>query len=300
MPLAELPALARRAEALGYTDAWSMEINSFDAFTPLAAVAAASGLRVGTAIVPVYYRPLGLLAMHASALAALAPGRFVLGIGTSTPALVEQWMGVPFQRPLETMRETATGVATLLAGERYAGRRLGQAPAEKVPVYLAALSPNLLRLAGEVGEGVVFFLAGPRAIPGLLEQVGREVDSVARLLVFSGEGREPAAAARRWLAQYALVPYYARSLERQGFGEEVVAIAARSKEGDREGAAGQVSEEMLRELALLGDADRVREGVRRYREAGLKTPVLLLSPTGPDAAARRGRVDALLEELASA
>jgi len=85
VPLSELPDFARLAEELGYTDAWSMEVNGLDGFTPLAAVAAVTGLRVGTAIIPVFIRPPGLLAMHAAAMAELAPGRFVLGIGSSTP-----------------------------------------------------------------------------------------------------------------------------------------------------------------------------------------------------------------------
>jgi alkanesulfonate monooxygenase SsuD/methylene tetrahydromethanopterin reductase-like flavin-dependent oxidoreductase (luciferase family) len=93
--MAGLPELARRAEQLGWTDAWSMESRMFDAFTPLAATAAVTEhMRLGTAIVAAFLRPPGVTAMHAAALAGLAPGRFVLGLGSSTEVVVEQWHGV--------------------------------------------------------------------------------------------------------------------------------------------------------------------------------------------------------------
>jgi probable F420-dependent oxidoreductase len=298
VPLSELPDFARLAEELGYTDAWSMEVNGLDGFTPLAAVAAVTGLRVGTAIIPVFIRPPGLLAMHAAAMAELAPGRFVLGIGSSTPVVVEQWLGVPFAQPLTRTRETAVAVRALLAGERHGNMRLARPPAEPPAIYLAALGPKMLQSAGELADGVIFFLAGPRIIPDLLRQVGRELDSVARLVVIRGGSEEAVVAARRALTTYALVPFYARSLERQGFGEEVKAIQERWQAGDRAGAVGQVSGAMVAELLLVGEVDRIAEGLAAYRRAGLRTPVLAFSPVGPDPASRRAEVDLLLRELA--
>ena len=92
MALAEQHEIVAGLPALGYTDAWSSEVNGTDAFTPLVLAAQwASELRLGTAIVPIYTRGPGLLAMSGATLAGLAPGRFVLGIGTSSPVVVEQW-----------------------------------------------------------------------------------------------------------------------------------------------------------------------------------------------------------------
>src|SRR5207247_1240141 len=115
LALAGLTVLARMAEDLGYSDAWSFEVNGYDAFSPLAAVAAVtSEMRLGTAIVPVYTRPAGLIAMQATTLAELAPGRFVLGLGSSTPVVVEGWFGVPFRRPLTRTREMIVAVRARL------------------------------------------------------------------------------------------------------------------------------------------------------------------------------------------
>ncbi|MEP7106182.1 MAG: LLM class flavin-dependent oxidoreductase, partial [Chloroflexota bacterium] len=149
--MAEIPAVAARAEALGYTDCWSYEINVFDAFTPLAAAAAATdGVRLGTAIAPVFFRPPGLLAMQAAAMAELAPGRFVLGVGSSTPVVVQQWMGIPFAAPVKAVRDTVVAVLALLAGEKVGGMRLGRPPAQPVPIWMAALGDRMAAAAHEV------------------------------------------------------------------------------------------------------------------------------------------------------
>jgi alkanesulfonate monooxygenase SsuD/methylene tetrahydromethanopterin reductase-like flavin-dependent oxidoreductase (luciferase family) len=280
VPLAALPALAARAEQLGFTDGWSFEVNGFDAFTPLAAAAVTtSKMRLGTAIVPAYTRPAGLIAMHAAAMADLAPGRFVLGLGCSTPTVVETWLEVPFSKPLSTVRDTALKVRRLLAGEKVGALRLSAPPAAEVPIFVAALGDRMLRMAGEVGEGVAFYMAGPRIIPELLEQVGRPVDSVARIVVLPGERQGSIAAAQGVIATYALVPYYARLLARQGFGEEVTAIGERWASGDRAGARAQVSHAMVAELVIAGDVDAIAAGIEAYWRAGLGTPVLAFAGT---------------------
>ena len=107
--LSEHKEVLQAAEDLGYTDAWSAEVNANDAFTPLAAFAAwTKTTRLGCAIANIYTRTPTLLAQTASAVADLAPGRFCLGIGTSSPAIVENWNGARLEEPLKRMRETIT------------------------------------------------------------------------------------------------------------------------------------------------------------------------------------------------
>src|SRR5207245_2594959 len=118
-------------------------------------------------------RPPGVTAMAAAAVAELAPGRFVLGLGSSTQVVVEQWHGVPFpERPLAETARLTKDIAALLAGERVGKLRLDRPPSQPVPIYLAALGPKMLRLVGEIAEGVVFFLVGPRCLPEVLGDVG--------------------------------------------------------------------------------------------------------------------------------
>ena len=291
MPLAELPALARRAEELGYTDAWSFEVNGYDAFSPLAAAAAVTErIRLGTAIVPVYTRPAGLIAMQAAALAGLAPGRFVLGLGASTPTVVESWLGVRFARPLTRTRAAVVAVRALLAGERVDAMRLAAPPSPPPPIFMAALGERMLQAAGEIADGVCFYMCGPRIIPTLLARTGRQMDSVARLIVVPG-GEDALAAARRVVVTYALVPFYARVMGEQGFVEELEAIHDRWKAGDRSGAPGQVSQEMVDELVLAGSPEHIRDRLGAYSESGLGTAALAVA--GVD----RNALERLLEVL---
>src|SRR5438876_785428 len=122
IPLAELPDLVRRAEAGGYDSVWSAESTEFDGFTPLAVAAPASErMRLVTGIVNVFTRGRALLAQSAAALAELSGGRFVLGLGASSPVIVEQWNGVAFERPLAKVRSTVDYLRQALAGERVDG-----------------------------------------------------------------------------------------------------------------------------------------------------------------------------------
>ena len=273
--LGPVPELVRLAERLGYTDAWSFEVNGSDAFTPLAAAAAVTeSMRLGTGIVPVFTRPPGLIAMQAASLSDLSGGRFVLGLGSSTPVVVQQWFGVPFSKPLTRTREVALQVRALLEGDRVGGMRLAKPSSFPVPIWIAALGEGMLKLSAEIGDGVCFYMVGPKLLPHLLKLAGGTRESFARINVIPGEGEGVIALARRAVVSYALVPYYARVMAKQGFGEEIAAIQSRWKEGDRAGAPGQVSDAMLDELTLTGSADRIRQGIERYWAAGLTTPTL--------------------------
>jgi alkanesulfonate monooxygenase SsuD/methylene tetrahydromethanopterin reductase-like flavin-dependent oxidoreductase (luciferase family) len=251
-------------------------------------------MRIGTAIVPVFTRPPGLIAMQAAALAELAPGRFVLGLGSSTPVVIESWMGVPFQRPLTRTRDAVVAVRALLAGEKVGGMRLAVPPSTPPPIWMGALGDRMLRAAGELADGVCFYMCGPGIIPRLLEKTGRRMDSVARLMVLPGDDAMPAA--RRLVVTYALVPYYARVIAEQGFGEEVAAIQRAWQSGERAAAPGQVSDAMIRELVLTGAPDEIRAGLERYSKAGLGAAALAVAPLGP-ADERAAALIGLLERL---
>src|SRR5262249_48337492 len=116
--LADHGPILREAEELGYTDAWSAEVDANDAFTPLAASAAwAPKSRLGCAIAGIYNRTPTLLAQTAAAVEELAPGRFVLGIGTSSPAIVERWNGVKLEQPMKRTRDTIAFLRQAWSGE---------------------------------------------------------------------------------------------------------------------------------------------------------------------------------------
>lgn len=296
LPIAETTVpLARLAEKSGYTDIWSAEVGGTDGFTPLAAVAAATkSLRLGTAIVSVFTRPPALLAMGAASLQALSAGRFVLGVGTSTPIIVGNWMGVPFQRPITRVRETIAVLRGALSGKKVAmqgrtvsssGFRLTADPEAPVPIYLAALGPKMLRLAGEVADGLILYLFTPEGAREAIRQfhdaaraAGRDPDAlevVARIPVAVDEDEEVLRyMMRRLTTTYAMVDVYNASLTRQGFGAAAAELAARWKDGDREGAAEAVTDAMLEGLYVFGGADECRRRLGQFREAGITTPVI--------------------------
>lgn len=118
VPLAEHAEIAREAEQLGYTDAWSLEVDGIDCFSPLAVIGSATQLRLGTAIANVYTRGPATLAMTAAGLAEVAPGRFCLGVGAGSQPIVESWNGGTFSRPATRVRETVEFLRRVFAGER--------------------------------------------------------------------------------------------------------------------------------------------------------------------------------------
>ncbi len=158
-----------RLVELGYSDAWSFEVAGTDAFTPLTLAAAwEPRLHLGTAIVPVFTRGRAVLAQSAAALAELAPGRFSLGLGVSSPIIVEQWNAVSYDDPFGRVRDTLRFLRTVLAGERVDGFSLARPPAEPPPLLLAALRPRMLRLAAEEADGVVLNWLSPTDVGRVL------------------------------------------------------------------------------------------------------------------------------------
>ena len=165
IPLPEQRDLVAALPGLGYTDAWSSEVNGPDAFTPLAAAALwTTGLRFGTAIAGIYTRGPALLAMNAATCASLAPGRFVVGIGTSSPVIVADWNGLELDRPYQRARDTLRFLRAALAGEKVSGEfdtftvsgfRLDPPPEQPPGLALAALRPGMVRLAATLADGAI-------------------------------------------------------------------------------------------------------------------------------------------------
>ena len=285
--------LAAEAESLGYTDLWAAEVSGTDGLAVATAVGIkTSTARIGVAITPVYSRPPALLAMGAAAAQQASGGRFALGIGASTPTIVENWMGQPFERPVGRMRETMDFLRRAWAGEKVShegtfsaqGFRL-EAPLEKtVPIFLAALGPQMLKLAADSADGVVLFATSEEGVRLAGAAVpGKEL--VARLIVVPGGDAAQVHPFAQWmLAPYIAAPGYNPWIARQGFEEEANAIAGAWNSGDRTAAREAVSERLIEALVLYGDAGRINERLDSFRDAGLSTPVLMLiSQEGPEA-----------------
>jgi len=311
--LAEHADLALEAERLGYRDAWSFEADGVDAFAPLAVAGQASGMRLGTAIVNVYTRGPATLAMSAAGLAEIAPGRFVLGIGSGSDVIVESWNGGVFRKPLTRVRETTQFLRRALAGERVVfrgetfavdGFRLSRPPAAPVPIYIAALRSGMLALAGEVADGVILnWLASedvPRCVAVVREaaaKAGRDptaIEVTCRVFVHLDEDDTTA---RRHVAAYLNVPVYRAFHEWLGRTETLAPMWEAWSRGDRRAAVAAVPERVMDELLLRGSTQTIRAGIQRYFDAGVDTAFVLLQSSKPDPARKREVLRAAMSGL---
>jgi probable F420-dependent oxidoreductase len=295
--------------AAGYTDAWSAEVDGTDGFTPLALASAwEPDLRLGVAITPAFTRGPALLAQSVAAMAEAAPGRFAFGLGTSSDVIVEQWNGIPFEHPYRRVRDTLAFLRLALTGEKVTaefetfsvrGFRLGRPPAVPPPVYLAALRPGMLRLAGKEADGVILNWLSADDVSTSLEEVragsrekgsgagdaagdaagdgARAGEVVARIFVVPEPDTTLArATARRMIAAYLTVPAYAEFHRWLGRAPLLQPMWDAWAAGDRKAALGAIPDEVVDALVVHGDAEDCRVHVQRYVDGGVTLPVLMV------------------------
>lgn len=295
VPLPAHRELVRELPDLGFTDAWSAETAGTDAFTPLALVAEwAPALRLGTAIVPIYTRGAGLLAMQAATLAELAPGRVVLGIGTSTPIIVENWNGMAFTEPYARSRDTLRFLRAAFTGEKVTREyptfsinrfRLERPPSPPPEIVLAALRPGMLRLAAREADGAITNWLAPSDVPKVRAELGPDRELVARIFVCPTEDADAARGLGRLLiSSYLTVPVYAAFHEWLGRGEVLEPMHKAWAAGDRAAANAAIPDSVVDDLIVHGPLEYCRERIASYVEAGLDTPAIALLPTGADPA----------------
>jgi len=299
------------ADRLGFDSVYTTHIAGRDSLTVLMAYAASSDrIRVGTGVAPIFSRTPATMAQSAATVDEASGGRMVLGLGVSHQAIVESWHGARIDKPVTQMREYVGTVRAILAGEEpprsdrfpTGFRFMGYEARADLPIYIAALSPNMLRLAGEIADGVMLWLCNPDyirdvVVPAVAE--GREragldlagFDVVAA--VPTGLTDDPGAARaslRQDLVPYASLPFYRSMLERSGFEDEIAAFDAGMSGGDVERAKAGLSDRMLDAIAGIGAGDEIRAAVERYRQAGTTSPCVGGVP-GTD-------FDSALEEVA--
>ncbi len=323
------------AERLGVDSVWVPEAWMYDALTPLGYLAARTErLRLASGVVQLGARSPAMVAMSALALQTMSGGRFVLGIGTSGPQVMEGWHGVRFDRPITRTSETIDIIRTVVSGERLSyngdlhtlplpggqGRALRSpvgGPEVNVPIHVAALGPRNLRLTGEKADGWIGTAFMPESADVFLEPIGagaaaseRSLDdielSVAASLEFTDDVE---AAGRRHAAGYAFTigamgssstNFYNRVFARQGFAEAIEEVRALWESGDRERAAVRVPIEIGLQTNLVGDDAAVIERLRRYRACGIDTLRInnvVGSDTDADANGHHQRLDALARLL---
>jgi probable F420-dependent oxidoreductase len=307
------------AERLGYTDAWSLEVDGTDVFTPLALASAwTERMRLGTAIASTFTRGPATLAGSALAMAEAAPGRFCLGLGASSDTIVRDWNGQAFDRPLARTRDVAALVREALTGTRVnrtletasmTGFRLSRPVPAPVPIFLAALRGGMLRLAGETADGVIVNWLTPSDVPRVVgvardaaKAAGRDpatLEVACRIFITMHDDREVArAAARRLIAAYLNVPVYRQFHQWLGNEPLLGAMWANWQAGDRRGALAAIPDEAVDALFATGDARRCRALVEAYIANGVETPILCFMPVATDLESQARESLAMLRALA--
>lgn len=296
--LQKLGEYAEMAEQRGFHSVWLAESWGLDAIALLSHIGARTHrVKLGTAIVNVFSRSPALLAMASVTLNDLYDSRFILGLGTSTKALVEDWHGMRFVHPVTRLRDAVHIVRQAASGEvvAYEGRavslkgyRLRLKPkSPPPPIYLAALGPESKRLVAEVADGWIPYLLplrglrdSARAIHEAANSAGRAPGAVtiAPMIVTAvdEDGSQAREAAREHIAFYlgAMGPFYRAFVGSFGFEavvEEVRAAWAAQRYKD---ARGAVTDEMVAELAVAGTPRECREQLARYRAEGADLPIL--------------------------
>jgi F420-dependent oxidoreductase-like protein len=296
--------LVRQTERLGVDSVWVPEFWAADALTPLAYLAAqTSTVRLGTAIVQLGARTPAMLAMSAQALQSLSGGRFLLGVGTSGPQVMEGWHGVAFDHPVQRTRETIEIIRTITAGDRlqYEGQTYqlplpdgegrpirSMMPPVHVPIYVASLGPANLRLTGELADGWIGNSFFPETADVFLDPIregaaraGRTLADIDLTVTVSLELTDDVeAAGRRHAEGYAFTfgamgsptrNFYNDAFERQGYGDDVREVQRLWLAGDRDAARKRVPTAIGLGTNLIGTDDHVRERLRRYRDIGIGT-----------------------------
>lgn len=288
--------LAQLAESRGYEMVWVPEGSGRDSLTQLAFLACHTGaVKLATGILPIYYRTPMLTAMSAAGMSDLSQGRFVLGLGVGHRPSVEGAHGIPFRRPLTHMRETVTLARRLLDGERvsHSGRvfnvgtaSLGAAaPEQRVPIYVAALGPQMLELTGELADGVLLNWTASNYLEQAIGHLHRGADKAGRnpseidvagyvRVAVSDDPEAARASLQGQIARYASNPFYNNFFQGMGFGREMSAAEEALRRGDLDEAARAISPEMQDQVAVVGNAEECLEEIEKRRSLGLNLPVV--------------------------
>jgi probable F420-dependent oxidoreductase len=284
----------RWAEDNGFPDAWFSDSGAPDTLTQVAAVAHhTSNIRIGVAVTPVYTRTPAVIAASVNVIGQVLPGRFVMGIGSSSQTIMGQWNGIPLDKPLTRVKETAQMVRSMLTGAKsdfqgdtLSSRGYRQAPLENPPpLYIGALRPKMIEMAAEYGDGVIFNLWPKSALPKMMEHVAigaeragkkaAEVEIVNRAMVLATDDK----AAGRNLFRAAFAPYYAtpvynKFLAWAGYEGAAQTITEGWAAKDRDKTTSALTDELIDEIAIIGTEDEIRERIQNDADAGVHTSII--------------------------
>ena len=291
--------VARQAEERGFESLWFGEAWGTETSTLVTAfLATTQRIHVGTGIISLYLRPPTLTAMQAASMDLVAPGRARLGIGVSTRN-INTFHGIAWDRPVARTREYVDIVRRVLAGERVTrtdgfyqprGFRLSLRLSAAMPIYLAAVNPRMLQLAGEIADGVLLAWLPARQIPHSLAEIAKGAERAGRRLsdidigcyvhTLVKQDREQALRQlRHVLVGYCQANTYIQGFRRFGYSDVLDEVHARWQAGDRKGAEEAIPDSMVEELFVFGPPEDCRTQLGHFIDAGVQQPIVASPPT---------------------
>lgn len=279
-----------QADSIWVPESWGRE-----SFATLGALAQSTKqVRLGTSIISIFSRTPATIAMGAATLDALSNGRAMIGLGTSTEAIVEGWHGVEFVKPASRMKEYVECVRLMMSGEKvnYSGEffkvsnfKMLNAPKRQVPIFLAAVNKRMLALAAEKADGVILYLRPLQELKKTVAELKESAENrfeIALSLICAVSDSEPEKAkerAAKTLAFYIAVgKYYRDFIAENGYRKETEMIADEYRRNGGDAAGRQVTQEMLEALTVCGTKKECRDALARFVSAGVTLPILQVNP----------------------
>jgi alkanesulfonate monooxygenase SsuD/methylene tetrahydromethanopterin reductase-like flavin-dependent oxidoreductase (luciferase family) len=289
---------AQNIDSLWIPESWGRE-----AFTMLGAISQITKkVRLGTSIISIYARTPATVAMAATTLDMLSHNRTIIGLGASTSTIVQDWHGVPFQKPLQRMEEYVQFLRHMISGRKISlqgkffkindFKILYTPQRTKIPIFIAAVNNKMISLAGSVGDGVILYLRPlqelKKTVDGLrsiLKQQERENNfEIASVFITAISNSDPEKARQRaakTLAFYIAVgKFYQTFLYNNGYAHEVEQLIAEYKRNGLDLASKNISEKMLNDLTISGSSEDCIKSLKRVMETGITLPILQINPVG--------------------
>lgn len=305
LPLDLLRKYSRAADERGFDSIWFPEISFTDGFTPTTVAAIETRrARLGTGVVGPWSRSPMVMALTAATLGTLSNGRMILGLGTQARPYVTEWHGRTYERPIRAMREYITILKRVMSGElvtfdgeifRIRNFQLTFPPAQPVPIYMAAIGPQMIELAGEIADGVtgafwsveyVRDVVMPRLKAGARKS-GRSLDNFAVTVnlptLVSNDGAafdQHKGMVMQFATAHQSSPFYSESIRAAGFGDAQEEVNSAVERQDFKAAFAAISPAMVDAMTLTGTADHVRARVAAYEAVGIDSVLGMPSQPG--------------------
>jgi 5,10-methylenetetrahydromethanopterin reductase len=278
---------------------WVPESWGREAFVSLGALSqVTTKVKLGTSILSIYARSPATTAMGATTLDMLSKNGIILGLGASTPVLVENWHGLKFEKPIPRMREYVECLTQMIKGEKvnYTGnyfkvknfKLLYKPKRERIPIFIAAVNKNMISLACDLADGILLYLRPIEELKKTISQINSKTSNksfeTACVIISSVSDKEPEKArerAAKTLAFYVAVgEYYNRFLSSNGFRTEVEQISSEYRQAGLNRASKFVSEKMLDSITICGNSEECIKSLDKFISAGISLPIIQINPIG--------------------